>query len=101
MLRTLQTAPSFGGGSRHIGATRRPAHTTIRWLRQAATALRTINEAWQECVAAHYQYHQLTSRGVPHEIALREALGFGPAPAQETHKQPRKSTRPLGFAGKA
>jgi hypothetical protein len=30
-------------------------------------------------------------------VAVREALGFGPAPAQET----RKSTKVLGFAGKA
>jgi hypothetical protein len=97
MLRTLQTAPSFGASRRHTGATHDPMHMATRWLRQAATALRTINEAWRECVAAHHRYGQLMSRGVPHEIAIREALGFGPAPAQKT----RKPTRPLGFAGKA
>ena len=70
---------------------------TARWLGQAAAALRMISETWDECFAAHYRYGQLTSRGVPHATAIREALGFGPAPAQET----RKSTRPLGFAGKA
>jgi hypothetical protein len=101
MLRTLQTAPSFGGSYEQAGATHHPLHTATRWLRQAATALRTINEAWRECVAAHHQYWRLMSRGVPHEIAIREALGFGPAPAQKTCKSTCKSTEPLGFAGKA
>src|SRR5438874_11180777 len=96
MLRTLQTAPGFGSSCRQAGATRPSARPTARWARQAATALRTVSEAWRECVAAHHQYGQLTSRGVPHETAVREALGFGPAPAQQT----RNSTRPLGFAGK-
>jgi|SRR5215471_756527 hypothetical protein len=97
MLRTLQTAPSFGGSCRQAGATHHPTHSATRWLRQAATALRAISEAWRECVAAHQQYGRLMSRGVPHEVAIREALGFGPAPAQKTGK----TTEPLGFAGKA
>ena|SRR5215475_4917042 len=97
MLRTLQIAPGFGGRCRHTGATRHPAHATTRWLRQATAALRTINEAWRDCVAARDRYGQLTSRGVPHEIAVREAMGFGPAPTQETHK----STSSLGCAGRA
>ena len=96
MLRTLQTAPSFGGSCRHTGVTR-PTHTATRRLRQAVTALRTVSEAWRECVAARQQYGQLMSRGVPHEIAIREALGFGPAPVRET----RKPAKPLGFAGRA
>ena len=97
MLRTLQTAPSFGGSCRQAGATHNPVHTATRRLRQAVTALRTVSEAWRECVAAHQQYGQLMSRGVPHEIAIREALGFGPAPVRET----RKPAKPLGFAGRA
>ena len=98
MLRILQTAPSFAGSCPQTGATRRSARRPVAaWLRQAATTLRAISEAWHECVAAHHQYGQLTSRGVPHETAIREALGFGQAPASET----RKSTRPLDFAGKA
>jgi hypothetical protein len=97
MLRTLQTSPSFGSSCQYAGATSPSAWPTARWFRQAATALRTVSEAWRECGAAHHQYRQLTSRGIPHEVAVREALGFGPAPAQET----RKSTKALGFAGKA
>ena len=109
MLRTFQTAPSFGGSYRPTGGARHPAQAIARWLRQAATALRTTSEAWDECIAAHHQYWQLMSRGVPHGTAIREALGFGPAPAQETHNSTHnstrnstcKTTRPLGFAGRA
>src|SRR5260370_21099605 len=97
MLRTLQTAPGFAGNCQRAGTTRRSVWPIARWARQAATGLRTVSEAWRECVAAHHQYGQLTARGVPHETAVREALGFGPAPAREA----RKSTKPLGFAGKA
>jgi len=98
MLRTLQTSPSFGSSCQYAGATSPSAWPTARWFRQAATALRTASEAWHESVAAHHQYRQLTSLGIPHEVAVREALGFGPAPAaRATHK----STKVLGFAGKA
>jgi hypothetical protein len=90
MLRTLQIASSFGGSCRPTGGTRHPVQATARWLRQAATALRMISEAWDECVAAHHRYEQLMSWGVPHETAVREALGFGPAPAHE-RPQPTKS----------
>jgi hypothetical protein len=93
MLRTIQIAPGFGGGS----GTRQAAQATTRWLAQAATALRMIGETWDESVAAHHRYGQLTSRHVPHATAIREALGFGPAPAHERAER----TKPLGFAGRA
>lgn len=93
MLRTFQIAPSFGSGT----STRQAVQATTRWLRQAAAALRMISESWDECVAAHHEYWRLMSRGVPHGTAIREALGFGPAPA---HERPQR-TKPLGFAGRA
>jgi len=95
MLRTLPIAPSFGGSSG--GGARQAVQATARWLGQAAAALRMISETWDECFAAHRQYWKLTSRGVPHATAIREALGFGPAPA---HERPQP-TKPLGFAGRA
>jgi hypothetical protein len=97
MLRTLPIAPSFGGSGSPTGRTRHPVQATARWIRQAGTKLRMISEAWDECVAAHHRYAQLTSRGVPHETAIREALGFGLAPA---HVRPEPA-KPLGFAGRA
>jgi hypothetical protein len=96
MLRTIQIAPSFAGSCSPAGGTCQPTQTTLPWLRQGATALRTVSEAWDECVAAHYSYRQLTSRGVSPETAIREALGFGPAPA---HERPERAS-PLGFAGR-
>ena len=92
MLRALPIAPSFGPAS----GTRHPVQATARWLGQAASTLRMISETWDECVAAHHEYWQLTSRGVPHGTAIRAALGFGPAPA---HERPQP-TKPLGFAGR-
>jgi hypothetical protein len=97
MLRTLQIAPGFGASRWPAGGIRHPVQTTTRWLRQAAAALRMTGEAWDECIAAHRQYWQLMSRGVPHRTAVREALGFGPAPAHD-RLDPAK---PLGFAGRA
>jgi hypothetical protein len=52
-------------------------------------------DALREGLAAHRQYEQLRSRGVPHDTALREALGFGRSPAT------RYTARRIYFAGKA
>jgi hypothetical protein len=54
-------------------------------------------DALREGLAAHRQYEQLRSRGVPHDTALREALGFGRSPAHAT----RDTARRIYFAGKA
>jgi hypothetical protein len=54
-------------------------------------------DALREGLAAHRQYEQLRSRGVPHDTALREVVGLGSIPSQET----RKTAEPLYFAGKA
>jgi hypothetical protein len=44
--------------------------------RTVATILRAMGDAWREALAAHRQYVQLTSRGVAHDPALKQALGF-------------------------
>jgi hypothetical protein len=36
-------------------------------------------DAWCEGLVAHRQYEHLRSKGMPHERALREALGIGAA----------------------
>ena len=59
------------------------------------TALRAGCDALREGLAASRQYEQLRSRGVPHDTAIRSALGFGPS--QGT----RQAAEPLFFAGKA
>ena len=62
-----------------------------------ATALRTMYDAWREGLAAHRQYEHLRSRGIPHDTAVREALGIGLTPSLAL----RDATKPLYFGGQA
>jgi hypothetical protein len=55
---------------------------------------------WEACrdgLAAHRCYEHLRSKGVPHETALREALGVGCRCSQAA----REAAKPLYFAGRA
>jgi hypothetical protein len=61
------------------------------------SVLSTFWGAFQEALAASRQYRSLTSRGVSHDAAIREALGIGACPSQTTPKP----AKPLCFAGKA
>jgi hypothetical protein len=56
-----------------------------------------MGEALREGLAAHREYEELRSRGMPHDTALRAALGLGTSPQQRT----RAAAKPLHFAGKA
>jgi hypothetical protein len=47
-----------------------------RSSRPLATILHAIGDAWREALTAHRQYEQLTSSGVAHDPALKEALGI-------------------------
>ena len=60
-------------------------------------ALRTAWEACRDGLAAHRHYEHLRSRGIPHEEAIREALGVGYSRSQAG----RETAKPLYFAGKA
>jgi hypothetical protein len=53
--------------------------------------------AWRESLAASRQYEQLRSSGMPHDAALRQALGMGLSPVRERREIPKA----LCFAGKA
>jgi hypothetical protein len=48
-----------------------------RWSRSIAGALRFYGGAMLEAFLAYRQYEQLRSRGVPHDGALRNAMGVG------------------------
>src|SRR5262245_41309125 len=60
-------------------------------------ALATMGEALREGLAAQREYEELRSRGLPHDTALRAALGLGASPQKGT----RAAAMPLYFAGKA
>jgi hypothetical protein len=96
MLRTFHT-PDFDNihpGTRPTGGSTRPIGASFR---QAVTALRTTCDAWGESLAACRQYEHLRSTGIPHDTAVREALGLGPVPSRGT----RGASKPPRFAGKA
>ena len=59
-------------------------------------ALAAMGEAVREGLAAHREYEDLRSRGMPHDSALRAALGLGASPQQRT----RAAAKPLHFAGR-
>jgi hypothetical protein len=73
MLRNFHYAPNFD--ATWMNPTVRAAQPTPTWR----TALRKMCDAWCEGLVAHRQYEHLRSKGMPHERALREALGIGVA----------------------
>jgi hypothetical protein len=73
MLRNFHYAPDFD--ATQINPTVRTSQPTPTWR----TALRKMCDAWCEGLVAHRQYEHLRSRGMPHDRALREALGIGAA----------------------
>jgi hypothetical protein len=58
--------------------------------------LAAMGEALREGLAACREYEELRSRGMPHDTALRVALGLGASPQQRT----RAASKPLHFAGR-
>jgi hypothetical protein len=63
--------------------------------RPATTPLGMFWDSLREGLAACRQYEHLRSSGVPHDTAIREALGFGAGPAHMRH-----GTKSLYFAGR-
>ncbi len=63
----------------------------------ALVALRAMWGAFREGLSAHREYEQRRSRGMPHDQALREALGLGARPSRHT----RCTAAPLDWAGRA
>ena len=95
MIRTLGVTTRLDDFRRETRLAARPAR-----LAQAppfATTLRAIADAWCEGLAACRQYEELRSSGVPHDRAVKEALGLGLIPSQE----PRQVATSLHFAGRA
>ena len=95
MIRTLHDTLGLVELCRETGPADGPA-----WQSTAppiATRLRAIADAWREGLAACRQYEELRSSGVPHERALRKALGLGLNPSEA----PRQAATSLYFAGQA
>src|SRR5437660_102107 len=97
MLRNLRYAPSFGGLHQEPRLRNRPSPAThlVSW--SAVIALRTIYDALGEGLAAYRRYERLRSRGIPHDPAIRAALGTGRSPLRGV----RNTTNALCLAGRA
>jgi hypothetical protein len=95
MIRTLDIISGLGETRREMGSAARPARQGT--APPIATTLRAIADAWCEGLAACRQYEELRSSGVPHDLAVKEALGLGLIPSQE----PRQAATLLYFAGQA
>jgi hypothetical protein len=73
MLRTsFQPAAD---GTRHADLSPRAAYQTTFWSWAFATTARPTWQALREGLAAHRRYERLRSRDIPHDLALRAALG--------------------------
>jgi hypothetical protein len=58
--------------------------------------LRAMWDAFRDGLAAYRQYECLRSKRIPHDTALREAIGIGIIRSNWT----REAVQPLCFAGK-
>jgi hypothetical protein len=95
MIRTLDVTTRLDDLRRETGLAARPArHATAPPI---ATTLRAIADAWCEGLAACRQYEALRSSGVPHDRAVKEALGLGLISSEA----PPQATPSLYFAGHA
>ena|ERR1700687_1325568 len=96
MLRSFHYPTGFDTTHPETSPADRFARPTAAWFRQAATSLQTMCGAVNESLAAHRRYEHLRSWGIPHDAAVREALGIGATPSRGT----RQAAEPLCFAGK-
>jgi len=97
MLRSFHYAPGFGETDHETNLRGRLVRPTAASSSPAATALRTMWDAWREGRAAYRRYEHLRSRGIPHETAVSEALSLGPTRSRVR----REPAGPLCFAGQA
>ena len=105
MLRIFSHTPSFAKTHPETDLVARSAPRTPSSSRRIAASLRTMGDAWREALAAHRGYEHLTSRGIPHDKALRAALGIR-SPANEVGgaRAPAAVQRPIAgtrLAGQA
>jgi hypothetical protein len=95
MIRTFQDTSRFQDTPRETSRAATSSRPTA--AAPMVATLRAMGGALREGLAAARQYEQLRSSGVPHERAVREALGIGLIPSQA----PRERANPLHFAGRA
>jgi hypothetical protein len=79
------------------GTTCRSARPRAGWSSSTLATLRSIFDGLHESFVAYRAYERLRARGLPHDAAIRDALGVGREPAP----MPREAVWALCFAGNA
>jgi hypothetical protein len=74
---------------------RRRSAWSSEWFRPTVTTLCSFVEALHEGFVAYREYQQLRTSGIPHDRAIREALGIGPSRVRPD------AAYALHFAGRA
>jgi hypothetical protein len=97
MLRTCHCATHPHAARHAISPPSLFARPTALSAWRMVAVLAAMVEALREGLAACREYEELRSRGMPHDTALRTALGLGASPQQGT----RAAAKPLHFAGRA
>jgi hypothetical protein len=76
MLRNSCVTPGFDGLDREADLARFCAQRSASSPRRIATPLATVWDALREGLSAYRRYERLKSGGLPHDPALRAALGI-------------------------
>jgi hypothetical protein len=76
MLRNSYPTPSFDETRQDTASAGHPAQRAACFAGPIISTLRSMREAWREGLFAHRRYEHLKATGVPHDTALREALGI-------------------------
>jgi len=76
MLRSFCRAPGFDETHQALDFADRSSPPTSFSRSSIATGLRIIWDALRDGIAAHRQYEHLRSMRVPHDTAIKQALGI-------------------------
>ena len=83
--------PSLGDSCRETESAARPVRPTDRWSTPTVDMLRTILSAVREGLAAQRRYKHLTSKGVHHDLSIRQAFGIShPASVSDERRRCRR-----------
>jgi hypothetical protein len=98
MLLSFRHAPGFDETHHALDLAGWSSQPTSFSSSPIATKLRAIWDALREGIAAHRHYEQLTSRGISHDTAIRQALrishsGVKSAPCGRSPQHHHRSTR--------
>ena len=76
MLRSFHGAASFNEIHHEVDHASRSTQLTDCSSWPTARMLRSFCRAFRDAFAAHRRYEDLTWKGIPHDVALRQALGI-------------------------